>query len=119
MKQETAEAPAFKISSPISLRSDLRKAFGINKEVELRRIVPNHSQRSSLPTSDELKPLLTPEQSKPLPGKHWTEEFMNFSTHVVRLANITLNRVKEDFVQSGMQFDSEVRNHFLYVANSR
>ena len=51
--------------------------------------------------------------------KHWQDELMDFSTQLTRHAHLTLTRIENYFRANGMKFDTNFRNHFLYIANNR
>lgn len=51
--------------------------------------------------------------------KHWQDELLDFSTQITRHAHFTLDRITNYFRMSGMKFDANFRNHFLYTANNR
>lgn len=52
-------------------------------------------------------------------SKDWLEETIEFSSMLARQTQATLGRIKTDFLQSGMKFDADFRDHFLYIANNR
>lgn len=52
-------------------------------------------------------------------GKGWLEEMIEFSSTIARQTQTTLERIKTDFRHSGMKFDTNFRDHFLYIANNR
>lgn len=58
-------------------------------------------------------------QIEPPCAKHWMEEIVDFSKIVAQQTQIVLNRIKIDFLRSGMKFDSDFRDHFLLIANNR
>lgn len=51
--------------------------------------------------------------------KHWQDELMEFSTQIARQAHFTLARIANYFRANGMKFDTNFRNHFLYISNNR
>lgn len=51
--------------------------------------------------------------------KNWMEEVLDFSSNLSRQAQITLGRIMTDFKKNGIKFDSDFRDHFLYIANNR
>lgn len=103
-KQLVNEGPLFKLSSPISLKGNVRKKFELNKETDIYKIYGDqmHPSPSSQPES-----------------KTWKNELMEFSTRISQQANASLDRINEDFIKTGQKFDAEFRNHFLYIANNR
>lgn len=52
-------------------------------------------------------------------AKGWLEEMIDFSATLARQTQSTLGHIKSDFLQSGMKFDADFRDHFLYIANNR
>lgn len=107
----------FKIGSPVSLAPSYRRiiAKNLNKSIEIKRISKNgasgrHSNLSEPRSLSELKSL---------PTKTWTDELLSFSTSIARQANACLERIKNNFSSSDLQFDANFRNHFLYMANNR
>lgn len=54
-----------------------------------------------------------------LPVKHWQDELMEFSTQITRQAHHTLSQIANYFRANGMKFDTNFRNHFLYISNNR
>lgn len=101
-----SEFPTFKISSPVSLRGNIRKTFGLNKEIEIKALnrTLNHN---------------SPIQFSGLPVKNWKNELADFSWLLARDANVTLDRIKDDFKHNGMKFGPEFRNHFMHIVNNR
>lgn len=51
--------------------------------------------------------------------KDWLEEMIDFSNAITRQMNDTLSRIHLDFMQSGMKFDNDFRDHFFYIVNNR
>lgn len=105
-KQLLNEGQLFKLSSPVSLKGNVRKNFELNKEMEIFKIYGNQMHPS---------PIL-PSQ---LEAKTWKNELIEFSTSISQQANAFLDRIKEDFMKNGQTFDTAFRNHFLYIANNR
>lgn len=61
-----------------------------------------------------------PIQSERMPKiKHWQDELMEFSTQLTRQAHFTLAKIASHFRSNGTKFDTNFRNHFLYIANNR
>lgn len=61
-----------------------------------------------------------PINSERLPKtNHWQDELMAFSTQITRDAQNTLMRIANHFRVNGMKFDTNFRNHFLYITNNR
>lgn len=51
--------------------------------------------------------------------KYWQDELIDFSAHITRQAHFTLGRIAIHFSGTGMKFDANFRNHFLYIAHNR
>lgn len=52
-------------------------------------------------------------------AKDWLEEINDFTSNLSRQAQATLGRIKIDFLRSGKKFDTDFRDHFLFIANNR
>lgn len=68
-----------------------------------------HSQRSSFSSS----------RIGSANVKDWLEEIIDFTSMLTRRMQYTLGRIKIDFMRTGMKFDADFRDHFLYIANNR
>lgn len=109
IKLERSESPIevdtyFRQGSPVNLHANVRETLtGINREMESiqSRNVHSSTRRDQVPENS------------------WIDELLDFSSIVSRQTQSCLNRIKCDFKRSGMKFDADFRNHFLYIANNR
>lgn len=88
----------------------------LNETTNLFRSNGNLNQQKIFIENHHQLPMV---QMKVTNGKHWMEEIVDFSNIIARQTQIVLNRIKIDFMRSGMKFNSDFRNHFLYIANNR
>lgn len=89
---------------------------------------PQQQQQQKIPigTMHSAQAAVTP-SSAPFPTaseraptmKYWQDELMEFSVHVTRQVHFTLDRIAYHFRSVGTKFDTNFRNHFLYIANNR
>lgn len=49
----------------------------------------------------------------------WTDELLDYSSNIARQTQDSLGRIKNHFLKNGMKFDTDFRNHFLYIVNNR
>lgn len=51
--------------------------------------------------------------------KSWIDELLEYSSNIALQTQVSLGRIKNDFLKNGLKFDADFRNHFLYIANNR
>lgn len=105
IKLERSDSPIevdtyFREGSPVNLHANIRETLTGMESIQSRNVL------SSTRT----------DQSR---EKSWIDELLDFSSILSRQTQSCLNRIKCNFKRTGMQFDDDFRNHFLYIANNR
>lgn len=101
----------FRQGSPVNLIGNVQ---------DMTTLTTNTSDfRSHESTQMPVRNVLTSTRRDVMPIKSWLDELLDFSSKVTRQAQQSLNHIQMDFRRNGMKFDSDFRNHFLYIANNR
>ncbi|XP_055301705.1 uncharacterized protein LOC129568157 [Sitodiplosis mosellana] len=84
--------------------------IGMNRR---KSVVPNQTNVASVQTNTSVAQIDQENQ------KGWLDELFEYSSNIARQTQTTLGRIKNDFMKSGLKFDANFRNHFLYLSNNR